>query len=135
LAVNATAPFLCTQAAAELMHKNTPPGGAIINILDRGAIMPWEDYAHHGVSKAALGMLTQTSAVALAPEIRVNAIIPGPVMKPENETDEQWTATGQRNLLQNTGSPEDVARAAAYLITESFITGTTIHVNGGRHLV
>ncbi|MEL6148341.1 MAG: SDR family oxidoreductase [Chloroflexota bacterium] len=134
IAVNATAPFLCTQAAAELMRKNSPPGGAIVNILDRGAIMPWKAYANHGVSKAALYMLSQTSAVTLAPEIRVNAIIPGPVMKPENETDEQWEATGQRNLLQQTGSPEDVARAVAYLVTESFITGTVIHVNGGRHL-
>jgi pteridine reductase len=134
LRVNLTAPFLCTQAAAELMHKNAPPGGAIVNILDRGAVMPWKQYAHHGVSKAGLGMLTQTSAVALAPTIRVNAVLPGPVMKPDDVTDEDWQATGEKNLLRQTGSPEDVARATAYLITESFITGTTIHVNGGRHL-
>jgi NAD(P)-dependent dehydrogenase (short-subunit alcohol dehydrogenase family) len=134
LAVNVTAPFLCTQAAAELMAKNVPPGGAIVNILDRGAVMPWENYAHHGVSKAALAMLTQTSAVTLAPTIRVNAVIPGPVMQPDNVTDPEWAATGQKNLLKRTGTAEDVARAVAFLLTENFITGTTLHVNGGRHL-
>lgn len=134
LAINTTAPFLCTQAAAELMAKNTPPGGAIINILDRGAILPWKEYAHHGVSKAALGMLSQTSAATLAPDIRVNAIIPGPVMKPDDVNDAGWIEIGNRNLLKRTGHPEDVARAVAYLVTEDFITGATIHVNGGRHL-
>ncbi len=134
IAVNATGPFLCTQAAAEIMAKNTPPGGAIVNILDRGAILPWQAFAHHGVSKAALWMLTQTSAVELGPDIRVNAVIPGPVMRPEDNTEEEWIEMGNKNLLKRTGSPEDVARAVAYLVTESFITGTVIHVNGGRHL-
>jgi pteridine reductase len=134
MAVNVTAPFLCTQAAAELMRKNTPPGGAIINILDRGAVMPWQEYAHHGVSKAALAMLTQTSAVALGPEIRVNAVLPGPVERPADVTPEEWTATGNKTLLNRVGAAEDVARAVAYLVREDFLTGTTIHVNGGRHL-
>lgn len=134
MAINVTAPFLCTQAAAELMLKNAPPGGTIVNILDRGAVMPWVEFSHHGVSKAALAMLTQTSAASLGPDIRVNAVIPGPVMKPEDNTPAEWEAIGQKNLLKQTGNPADVARAVAYLVTESFITGTTIHVNGGRHL-
>jgi pteridine reductase len=135
MAINVTAPFLCTQAAAEVMAKNTPPGGAIVNIVDRGAVMPWKEYAHHGVSKAALAMLTQTSAVALGPDIRVNAVLPGPVERPADVTPEQWTATGNKTLLNRVGSAEDVARAVAYLVTENYLTGTTIHVNGGRHLV
>ena len=134
MAINVTAPFLCTQAAAELMRKNTPPGGAIINILDRGAIMPWKEYAHHGVSKAALDMLTKTSAVTLAPDIRVNAVLPGPVEKPNDMTDEQWQATGDKTLLKRVGYADDVARAVTYLATENYLTGTTLHVNGGRHL-
>jgi len=134
LAVNLTGPFLCTQAAAELMQKNTPPGGSIVNILDRGALSPWPERAHHGISKAALGMLTQTSAISLAPSIRVNAVLPGPVMKPEDLSDEQWRKTGEKTALQRTGAGEDVARAVAYLVSESYVTGTTIHVNGGRHL-
>jgi NAD(P)-dependent dehydrogenase (short-subunit alcohol dehydrogenase family) len=137
MAVNLTGPFLCTQAAVELMRQNTPSGGCIVNICDRGVDTPWPDYAHHGVSKAALWSLTQVSAVSLAPDIRVNAVIPGPVMKPagRNMSDEAWEAVGKTLPLQRVGSGEDVARAVAYLVTEDFLTGTLIHVNGGEHLI
>ncbi|MBI5667466.1 MAG: SDR family oxidoreductase [Chloroflexi bacterium] len=133
---NLTGPFLCTQAAAALMRQNDPPGGVIINILDKGALSPWPEYPHHSVSKAGLWMLTQVSAVSLAPDIRVNAVIPGPVLKPAgtNMSDEDWAKVGQKTPLQRTGSAEDVARAVAYLASEDFITGTAIHVNGGEHL-
>jgi pteridine reductase len=137
LAVNLTGPFLCTQAAAEIMRQNTPSGGAIINICDRGVDGPWLDYAHHGVSKAALWSLTQVSAASLGPDIRVNAVIPGPVLRPAGRSmsDEAWAEIGKALPLQRTGSPEDVARAVAYLAREDFLTGTLIHVNGGEHLV
>ncbi|MEO0564245.1 MAG: SDR family oxidoreductase, partial [Chloroflexota bacterium] len=134
MAVNVTAPFLCTQAAAELMAQNVPPGGAIVNILDRGAIMPWKEYSHHGVSKAALAMLSKTSAQTLAPTIRVNAVLPGPVEKPVDLTDEDWEGTGNKTLLKRVGDADDVARAVAYLVSEDYLTGVTIEVNGGRHL-
>ena len=137
LAINLTAPLLCTQAAATLMHENAPSGGAIVNICDRGVDRPWPDYAHHSVSKAALWSLTQVSAASLGPDIRVNAVIPGPVMKPAGRslTDEQWQAFGEKTPLQRTGSPEDVARAVAYLAREDYITGTAIYVDGGAHLL
>lgn len=133
---NLTGPFLCTQAAAALMRQNDPPGGVIINILDKGALFPWPEYPHHSVSKAGLWMLTQVSAASLGPDIRVNAVVPGPVMKPAgtNMSDEDWAKVGQKTALQRTGSPEDVARAVAYLASEDFITGTAIQVNGGEHL-
>lgn len=136
LAVNLTAPFLCTQAAATLMNENTPPGGVIVNICDQGVDQPWPEYAHHGVSKAALWSLTQVSAASLGPEIRVNAVVPGPVMKPAGRamTDKEWAAVGDQVPLKRTGSPEDVARAVAYLAQEDFVTGALIHVNGGAHL-
>jgi pteridine reductase len=136
LAVNLTAPFLCTQAAARMMQANDPVGGVIVNISDRGADTPWLDYAHHGISKAGLLALSQTSALSLGPAIRVNTVIPGPVMKPAGRpmTDEGWAAIGEETVLQKTGDAEDVARAVAYLASESFITGAVIHVNGGEHL-
>ena len=136
LAVNLTGPFLCTQAAATLMQGNSPPGGAIVNICDEGVDRPWPEYAHHGVSKAALWSLTQVSAVSLGPDIRVNAVIPGPVLKPAGRTmsDERWQEIGRQLPLQRTGTAEDVARAVAYLVREDFITGTAIHVDGGSHL-
>lgn len=137
LAVNLTAPFLCTQAAAAMMRRSDPPGGTIINICDKGADRPWPDYAHHGVSKAGLLALTEVSAVSLGPDIRVNAVIPGPVMKPAGRamSDDDWEKVGAKLPLSRTGSAEDVARAVAYLVSESFVTGAVIHVNGGEHLV
>ncbi len=137
MAVNLTAPFLCTQAAVPLMRENDPSGGAIVNICDRGVDGPWPQYAHHGVSKAALWALTQVSAVSLGPDIRVNAIVPGPVMKPAGKsmTDDEWEKLGERNPLKTVGDGADVGRAAVYLASESFLTGTLIHVNAGEHLV
>lgn len=138
MAINVTAAFLCTQAATAMMRQNDPSGGCIINILDRGAVDPWPTYPHHGVSKAALWMLTQVSAASLGPDIRVNAVVPGPVMKPAgtNMTDEEWANFGKKTTpVQRVGSADDVARAVAYLASEDFINGTAIYVNGGEHLL
>lgn len=136
LAINLTAPFLCTQAAVALMRENEPSGGVIINILDKGALHPWPKYAHHSISKAGLWMLTEVSAASLGPDIRVNAVLPGPVMKPAGAsmTDEEWAKVGKRTPLGRTGSPEDVARAVAYLAREDYINGAILPVNGGEHV-
>lgn len=136
LAINLTAPFLCTQAAAALMRENDPSGGVIINILDKGALHPWPKYAHHSVSKAGLWMLTEVSAASLGPDIRVNAVIPGPVMKPAGSTmtDEEWAKVGHRTPLGRTGTPEDVACAVTYLAREDYISGAILPVNGGEHV-
>ncbi len=133
--VNLRAPFLLTQKSARLMRQNKPSGGVIINICDRGVDRPWKARPHHGVSKAALWALTQVSAVSLAPDIRVNAIIPGPVMKTnDGMSDETWESIGNMLPLKRTGDPSDVGRAVVYLAQEDFLTGTLIHVNGGEHL-
>ncbi|MCY3979041.1 MAG: SDR family oxidoreductase [Chloroflexi bacterium] len=136
MAVNLRAPFLITQRAARIMAENPIPGGVIINICDAGVDGPWEKYPHHGISKSALWMLTQVSALSLGPDIRVNAIVPGPVMKTAGRgvTDEEWTKIGQRSVLRKTGSAEDVARAVVYLCGEDHITGALLHVNAGEHL-
>ncbi len=137
MAVNLTGPFLCTQAAVALMNQNNPAGGTIVNICDRGVDGPWVEYAHHGISKSALWSLTQVSAASLGPQIRVNGVLPGPVMKPAGRdmSDADWEAVGETVTLKRTGSAEDVARAVAYLVHEDYITGALIHVNGGEHLV
>ena len=132
--VNLKAPFMCTQAAAKLMRENDPIGGVIVNILDRGSVSPWPEFSHHGISKAGLFMLTKTAAVSYAPHIRVNGVIPGPVMKPSYLSDGEWAAAGNRTLLKRVGSAEDVARAVQFLVEEDYLTGVTIPVNGGRNL-
>ncbi len=137
MAINLRAPFLVTQRAARLMAQSPLPGGTIINICDAGANGPWQKYPHHGISKSALWMLTQVSALSLGPAIRVNAIAPGPVMKTAGReiSDEDWARVGQRSALQKTGTADDVARAVAFLCREDYITGTLLQVNGGEHLV
>lgn len=132
LDLNLTAPFFCAQRAALSMRARG--GGAIVNIADMSGLQPWARYPAHSVSKAGLVMATQVLAKALAPEIRVNAIAPGPVVKPEAWSDEHWHALGQRTLLKRTGSGYDVARAAIFLLEADFITGETLVVDGGRHI-
>ena len=136
MAVNLRAPFLITQQAARLMLENRIPGGSIVNICDAGADGPWKQYPHHGVSKSALWMLTQVSALSLAPEIRVNAIVPGPVMKTDRKdlSDEAWARVSDRIPLKRTGAAEDVARAVIYICQEDYMNGALLHVNGGEHL-
>jgi NAD(P)-dependent dehydrogenase (short-subunit alcohol dehydrogenase family) len=133
--VNLRAPFLFTQAAARLMAENDPAGGNIVNICDQGALAPWPKRPHHGISKAALWMLTQVSAVSLGPDIRVNAIAPGPVMKASGMTDAQWAQMGNDLPLKRNGNPEDVGRGVVYLCRNSFLTGVLLPINGGEHLM
>lgn len=133
--VNLRAPFLFTQAAARYMAENEPSGGNIVNICDQGTFAPWPKHPQHGISKAGLWMLTQVSAVSLGPDIRVNAVAPGPVMKSSGMTDEQWTQMGNDLPLKRTGSPADVGRAVVYLCQNSFLTGVLLPVNGGEHLM
>lgn len=134
MAANLTAPFLCTQQAVPLMRENDPSGGCIVNISDKGALEPWPEYAHHGISKAGLLALSQVSAASLGPDIRVNTIIPGAVLKPESLSEERWQQGALDDPLQRTGSAEDVARAVTYLCSEDFITGAVLRVDGGAYL-
>lgn len=132
--INLTAPFLCTQAAVPLLRANDPAGGAIVNICDGSALKPWTDFPHHSVSKAGLHMLSRVSAASLGPDnIRVNAIIPGLVLRPDDLPPEQWEKNAQAVPLRRPGSAEDVARAVAYLCSEDWLSGVTLNVDGGEY--
>jgi NAD(P)-dependent dehydrogenase (short-subunit alcohol dehydrogenase family) len=135
MAINLTAPFLCTQRAVPLMLQNDPPGGAIVNILDRGSLQPWPTFAHHGISKAGLLALTEVTAASLGPEIRANGVIPGAVLKPEAQSQEQWETNALETPMKVPGSAEDVARAVVYLVSEGWVTGAILKVDGGAFLV
>jgi NAD(P)-dependent dehydrogenase (short-subunit alcohol dehydrogenase family) len=132
LAVNTRGPFFFTQMAAKLMLEGKSAGGAIINILDESATVPTKYFVHHSASKAALHMLTRSSALALAPAIRVNAVLPGPVLMPEGGDADKWQRLEKNTPLKHLGTPADVARAVAYLMQEEFITGQVLTVDGGR---
>ncbi len=132
MAVNLSAPFLCTQHAAALMRKGN--GGVIINISDNSGLRASPSYPHHSVSKAALLMLTQVSALSLAPDIRVNAIVPGLVLQPPDYSDARWAKLGETSPIGRVGSAEDVARAVVYLAREDYLTGTVLTVDGGENI-
>ncbi len=134
LDINLTGPFLCTQHAAALMDESGK-GGVIINISDNSGLKASPAYPHHSVSKAGLLMLTQVSARALAPNIRVNAIVPGMVLQPSDYSDEQWARLAKRTPIEHPGSAEDVARAVVYLASEDYLTGSVITVDGGEHIL
>jgi pteridine reductase len=131
--VNLRGPFFFTQAAARLMQLND--GGMILNLLDESALRPGRKYAVHGVSKNALWMVTRMSALALAPRIRVNAILAGALLKPEGWTEERWAKLDAGIPLQRTGSPADICQAALYLFSADYVTGALITVDGGSTLI
>ena len=133
LDVNLKGPFLCSQAAAPVMLKQGR--GVIVNITDLSAFQVWPGYAHHAASKAGLVALTKALAVELAPAVRVNAIAPGTVLLPDGAPPEKAKWAIDKSLLQRVGTPEDVARLAAFIIENDFMTGAVYFVDGGRSLV
>jgi pteridine reductase len=119
--------FFVTQAAAPHLRASR---GLVVMVEDVAAYQPWPSFATHCAAKAAQAMLTRVLARALAPEIRVCGVAPGPVaVEPEQE--ERRAA---ETALGRTGSPDDVAAAILYLAGASFVTGTTIVIDGGRLL-
>jgi NAD(P)-dependent dehydrogenase (short-subunit alcohol dehydrogenase family) len=133
LAVNTRGPFFFTQAVAAWMLEHE--GGVVVNILDESAVSPTRHFIHHSASKAALWMLTRSTALALAPKIRVNAVLPGPVMIPQGWEEERWQRLASSTPLKRLGSPVDVAHAVVFLMQEDYITGQMIVVDGGRTLL
>jgi pteridine reductase len=131
MAVNLRAPFLLTQAAAPHLAKTK---GVIINIADLAGIQAWPAFPHHGVSKAGLIHLTRVSARSLGPDVRVNCVVPGTVLPPDDYTDEQVAASIERTVLRRVGSPRDVEEAMLFLIRSDFATGSIVVVDGGRML-
>jgi pteridine reductase len=99
---------------------------------------PKKGYVVYSVAKAGLMTLTKSLAQELGPEVRVNAVAPGPVLWPENnpQFDEVYRQRViSQTLLKRVGEPEDIARAVRFLIQDApFITGQVIAVDGGRSL-
>lgn len=129
LALGATAKgtFFVTQAAAPHLRETR---GTVVMIEDVAAYQPWPSFAAHCAAKAAQAMLTRVFARALAPEVRVCGVAPGPVAVAPEQEDRR----GAETLLNRVGSPNDVAAAVAYLATAEYVTGTSLVVDGGRLL-
>lgn len=131
---NLRGPFFISQSAARWMIETHTPG-VIINIADTAALKPWPGYITHTISKTGLVAMTETLALALAPQIRVNAIAPGPILKPPDWSDEQWQRTAEATVpLKRAGSLEDVTDAVLLCVRSDFMTGHTVVIDGGRTL-
>lgn len=119
--------FFVTQAAAPHLRASR---GTVVMIEDVASYQPWPSFAAHCAAKAAQAMLTRVLARALAPEVRVVGIAPGPVaVRPEQEE-----RRASETLLGRVGAPEDVADAVLFLAGADFITGASLVVDGGRLL-
>jgi pteridine reductase len=99
-------------------------------IEDVAAYQPWPSFAAHCAAKAAQAMLTRVLARALAPDVRVCGVAPGPVAVAPEQAERRAAET----LLGRVGTPDDVAEAVHYLARASFVTGTSLVVDGGRLL-
>ena len=133
LTVNLKAPFLLCRRAGELMSRQG--SGKIVNVADIAGAKVWAEYIPYSVSKAGLLALTTGLAKALAPAVQVNAIAPGTVLLPDGSSPEEREQALARVPLKRLGSPEDIARAAVYLIQSDFVTGEVLSVDGGQRLV
>jgi len=134
IGTNLQAPLFLSQAAVPALRRTQ---GAIVNITDIHAERPLKSYVVYSVAKAGLVGLTRSLARELAPDVRVNAVAPGPILWPEGESFDELSR--QRIIshtpLKREGTPDDIARAVHYLLAEApYVTGETIHVDGGRHI-
>jgi pteridine reductase len=125
--VTAKGTFFLAQAAAPHLRESR---GVLILVEDVAAYQPWVSFAPHCAAKAAQAMLTRLLAKALAPDVRVCGVAPGPVAVEAGQEERRAAET----LLGRVGSPEDVAGAVSYLAGAGFVTGTTLVVDGGRLL-
>jgi NAD(P)-dependent dehydrogenase (short-subunit alcohol dehydrogenase family) len=97
-------------------------------------VRPWADYIPYCVAKRAVVALVQDLARRLAPQVRVNAIAPGPVLFPEGFPAALRAREIARTTLRRAGEPRDIAAAVRYLATGEYVTGTLLPVDGGRLL-
>lgn len=132
---NLKAPLFLSQAAATELRKNY---GCIVNITDMHVERPKKGYIIYSVAKAGLVTLTKSLAHELSPEVRVNAVAPGPVQWPDSnpQFDEVYRQRViNQTLLKRVGEAEDVAKAVKFLIADApFITGHVLAVDGGRSI-
>ena len=129
---NLKAPLFLTQAAAPHLRQTR---GAVVNITDIHAERPLAGYPLYCAAKAGLLGLTRALAVELAPEVRVNAVAPGPILWPDDAVfdAEARERIVKHTLLKRAGSPQDIARTVRFLFNDAaYVTGQVLNVDGGR---
>ncbi len=131
---NTLGTFLCCQHVGLWMVAQRA-GGVIVNVGDWADVRPYTGYAAYFPSKASVPGLTRCFAVELGtrnPNVRVNAILPGPVMLPPDLPDAERNEAIEATLVKREGSPEHVAKTVLFFIDNDFVTGVCLPVDGGR---
>jgi NAD(P)-dependent dehydrogenase (short-subunit alcohol dehydrogenase family) len=132
LDINLKAPLLLTRALVAQL----PAGieGHVVNILDQKVWRLTPYFFSYTLSKAALWTATQTLAQALAPQVRVNAIGPGPILPNVRQSDAEFAEQCARLPLQRCAGLDEIAAAIRFLVATPSLTGQMIALDGGRHL-
>ena len=134
IGTNLRAPLFLAQAAAPALRKTQ---GAIVNIADIHAERPLKNFVVYSIAKAGLIGLTRSLARELAPEVRVNAVAPGPILWPDDASFDELSRQLiiSHTPLRREGEPDDIAKAVHFLLADApYVTGETINVDGGRHV-
>jgi pteridine reductase len=134
LETNVLGTFLCCQQAGLAMVRQ-PEGGCIVTLGDWAEARPYLDYAAYFPSKGAIPAMTRSLAVELGtrnPQVRVNCILPGPVMLPAELPAAERQQSIKGTLVQREGRPENIAQTVLFFIDNDFVTGACLPVDGGR---
>ena len=134
LEANTLGTFVCSQQAGLAMVRQ-PEGGCIVTVGDWAVARPYAGYAAYFPSKGAIPAMTRSLAVELGsrnPAVRVNCVLPGPVMLPPDLPEAERRAAIDATLVKREGRPEHVAHAVLFLVENDFVTGVCLPVDGGR---
>jgi len=133
---NTLGTFLCCQQAGLAMVRQSE-GGSIVNLGDWAEVRPYLNYAAYFPSKGAVTTMTRSLAVELGsrnPRVRVNCVMPGPVMLPPDLPQAEREAAIAGTLVKREGRPQNVAQAVLSFIDNDFVTGVCLPVDGGRSI-
>lgn len=138
---NLRAPFVLTQAFAAQAPQAMPDANAelmaqamILNMIDQRILKLTPEFMSYTIAKMGLWALTQTSAQALAPQIRVNAIGPGPTLQGARQSLDHFTKQRASTVLQRGANPADITAVLGFFLDAPAVTGQLICVDGGQHL-
>ena len=130
---NLRAPLLLSQIFARELTEGEK--GCIVNLLDQRVLKLTPQFLSYTLSKTALWTLTQTLAQALAPNIRVNAVGPGPTLQNERQSEQDFQRQVDATLLKRRTDPQEIADAIRFILSAEAMTGQMIAIDGGQHLI
>lgn len=132
LDINLRAPAILTKTFAAALPDDTE--GNIINLIDQRVWNLTGEFLSYSVSKVGLWGLTQMTAIALAPRVRVNGVGPGPVLPSSRQSAEDFARQCAATPLGRGSSPQEICDAVRYILGAPAMTGQMIALDGGAHL-